>query len=164
MRKPFNFSKKWARSTAEDVFVGAPSLLLKALVALLLVSSIVGCRDETARTQAHKAKNHARVVGKLRTLGVAQMKYSIGDLDGNDVDDFAKDLEALGKLSLISEGMASGTMSGYRYEMTGDDRGWSVTAVPVDSGEGNYAFFTDETGVIRRDPFPGPTSGETARR
>jgi type IV pilus assembly protein PilA len=121
-----------------------------SLIELLIVVAIIGIIAAIAIPNllaSRKASNEAAAIGSLRTLNSAQSTYL--STVGNNTN-YAADLAALDEADLIDSVLASGTKSGYTYEMEGGEGVYTATASPAGNG-GTRGFFTDESGVIRGD-------------
>ena len=119
-----------------------------SLIELLIVVAIIGIIAAIAIPNllaSRKASNEAAAIGSMRTIGSAQATYL--STVGNNTD-YAANLSALETAGLIDSALASGTKSGYTYDMDGSAGEYTATAVPAGNG-GTRSFFTDESGVIR---------------
>ena len=101
-----------------------------------------------------KAGNEAAAIGALKTVNIAQTLFREADKDGNDILDYAPDLETLSRHQLIDPVLGSGTKQGYIFSLTRSSNNpelrWNCTAKPQSPGtSGIRYFYIDETGVIR---------------
>jgi type II secretory pathway pseudopilin PulG len=110
--------------------------------------------------RARIAANESSAVGSLRSINTAESTYRIAYSNVG----YACTLGALGGSSanassdaagLINAQLASGTKSGYRFEIAscengGDEAKYQVIATPVTPGQsGSRTFCSDQTGVIK---------------
>jgi type IV pilus assembly protein PilA len=111
--------------------------------------------------RARQAANEASAVGNLRTINVAEVTYQTSYNQGFTCDLAALDGSGQGNADathaqLIDSLLASGTKSGYRFELSGCEESspehYKVVAVPtVPNQSGTRAFCSDESGVIRSE-------------
>lgn len=91
-------------------------------------------------------------VGALKSIANAQTLFREADKDQNGELDYAADLKALGATRLISPELATGSLSGYRFEVCrGSDAPqfvWMATASPDPAGPGGRYLATNHAGVI----------------
>ncbi len=63
---------------------------------------------------------------------------------------YAASLSELESAELLDSELAFGSKDGYRFNMVVGDKGFTVTATPLEFGTtGKRSFFSDETGVVR---------------
>lgn len=102
---------------------------------------------EAARSRAYEAA----AKGALKTISASQSLFREADKDGNGKLDYASDIAALGKASLIDDVLASGTKQGYRFKVTRSTQSpefkWMATATPVKPGK-LRCFAITHTGVM----------------
>lgn len=147
---------------------------LLIVVAIILIIAAIAIPN---LLRARMAANEASAVGSLRTINTSEVAYSSTYNIG-----FSKDLVSLGGTScatptnagacLIDTVLAAGTKSGYNFTFTAGAGGgtttspivgYSVVSNAVAQGSsGQSSFFTDESGVIRKDPTGGTPSNTTA--
>jgi prepilin-type N-terminal cleavage/methylation domain-containing protein len=139
---------------------------LLIVVAIILIIAAIAIPN---LLRSRMAANEASAVGSLRTINTSQVTYASTYGIG-----FASDLKFLGGTSCGSPTTAGAclvdtvlgcasqpcTKSGYKFEITGTagstsapNNTYQVTGVPVAQGSsGQSGFFTDESGVIRKNP------------
>jgi len=133
-------------------------------VAMLPFALIIAAIAIPNLLRSRMAANEASSVGSLRTINTANVTYA-GTYEGG----FAPSLNALGgsncthptkdNACLISDQLASGQRSGYRFTYTADAANsngviekYFIEAEPISKGSsGQSTFCSDETGVIRRE-------------
>jgi len=127
-----------------------------ALLALLVVFAVVAAIAIPNLLRSRIAANEAAAIGALRMLTAAQVQYHSAH------GEYATELAALydpndPRNQYIDRILASGTKSGYRFEITSEDpsRVWQGTAEPLSAGESGIRTFTvDESGIICADGKP----------
>ena len=138
---------------------------LLIVVAIILIIAAIAIPN---LLRSRMAANEASAVGSIRTLNTSNVTYYSTYGTG-----FAKDLASLGGVAnpcvaaaadacLIDQVLTSGTKSGYKFTyVTTKGSGttadpyvqYKVNGDPVAAGSsGQSAFFSDESGVIRKDP------------
>jgi type IV pilus assembly protein PilA len=138
---------------------------LLIVVAIILIIAAIAIPN---LLRSRMAANEASAVGSIRTLNTSNVTYYSTYGTG-----FAKDLASLGGTAnpcvaaaadacLIDQVLTSGTKSGYKFTyVTTKGSGttadpyvqYTVNGDPVAPGSsGQSAFFSDESGVIRKDP------------
>lgn len=132
-------------------------------VAFLPVILIIAAIAIPNLLRARMAANQASAIGSLRTINTSEITYSSTFTSG-----FSRDLQSLdGNASpssadsagLIDSDLASGIKSGYRFtyapgppDQNGVTNSYTVQADPVNpDNTGQNHYFTDQTGVIRKE-------------
>lgn len=142
-----------------------------SLIELLIVIAIILIILSIALPQMSKSRMNAQemsAVAQLRTINQAEVQYQ------SQFGQFATSLSQLGPPSsagaaegpqaagLIPPNLASGTASGYVFNVTQSPSGYSVTAVPKTFGTtGRRTFFTDQTAVIRENWGQDPATANS---
>jgi type IV pilus assembly protein PilA len=138
---------------------------LLIVVAIILIIAAIAIPN---LLRSRMAANEASAVGSLRTINTACVTYST---NYNTVG-YPGSLAALGPAAtansssadLVDSVLALGTKSGYTFTFVPDatntpSTGYSVTAEPQNRGTtGQSGFFTDQSGVIRKNPAGVATS------
>ena len=141
---------------------------LLIVVAIILIIAAIAIPN---LLRSRMAANEASAVGSLRTINTACVTYST---TYNTVG-YPASLAALGpaqtatstSADLVDSVLALGTKSGYTFVFTQNttntpSTGYTVTANPSSRGTtGQSGFFTDQSGVIRKDPTAAATSTST---
>jgi type IV pilus assembly protein PilA len=141
---------------------------LLIVVAIILIIAAIAIPN---LLRSRMAANEASAVGSLRTINTACVTYST---NYNTVG-YPATLAALGPATpatsasadLVDSVLSSGTKSGYVFVFTADttntpSTGYSVTAVPQSTGTtGQSGFFSDQSGVIRKNPGGAASSTST---
>ena len=121
--------------------------LIRLAIGIILVASCMGCTQLSIRLNIENALN------SLRQLRVAEESHRV-KLEHHRYGT----LEDLHQAGLIDAELASGTKSGYRFELTPSETSFKLTATPIQYGStGDWSFYLDESGVIR-----GQTSNREA--
>ena len=111
-------------------------------VLLLVVTCLSSCKETRSRLNEEGAQSSIRLIRQAETTYRSQ----------NDQNRFGT-LQELHSSGLIDEQLASGTKSGYRYDVRVGKDSYSVIAVPVEYDlTGSWSFYLDESGVIRGSP------------
>ena len=100
--------------------------------------------------RARIAANEASAIGSVRTITVAQVSYATNHQE----EGFTCSLADLGNAGLLDSMLASGTKSGYRYELVACDgtpvQHYTILAMPMTPGtSGQRTFCSDESAVIK---------------
>ena len=100
--------------------------------------------------RARIAANEASAIGSVRTINVAQVSYATNHQE----EGFSCSLADLGNAGLLDSTLASGTKSGYRYELVACDgtpvQHYTILATPLAPGtHGQRTFCSDESAVIK---------------
>lgn len=100
--------------------------------------------------RARIAANEASAVGSVSTINVAQVSYAAT----HQQEGFTCSLTDLGNAGLLDSMLASGTQSGYRYELVACDgtpvQHYTILATPMTPGTtGQRTFCSDESAVIK---------------
>jgi type IV pilus assembly protein PilA len=141
---------------------------LLIVVAIILIIAAIAIPN---LLRSRMAANEASAVGSLRTINTACVTYST---TYNTVG-YPASLAALGpsatatstSADLVDSVLSAGTKSGYTFTFTQDktntpSTGYTVTAEPQNRGTtGQSGFFTDQSGVIRKNPGAAATSTST---
>lgn len=115
------------------------ALLISTEVLLLLIASIKPRIEHSSPEEA--------AIRNLRTVNVAQARYL--ELYGK----YAASLQDLG--DLIPADLASGKKSGYKFQMTGSDRHYVITALPGET-MARRSFYSDEAMSFEKAPARSP--------
>lgn len=131
-----------------------------AIIPILLIAAIAIPNLMAAR----RAANEGSAINALRSFHGAEMTYQSTYGNGS----FGT-VTQLASRNLIDAKLASGTRSGYKFEVDPTLKdldglpAFTVVAVPTDYGSsGTRSFFIDETGVIRGEDNHGVSAGRTA--
>jgi prepilin-type N-terminal cleavage/methylation domain-containing protein len=138
------------------------------LVELLIVIAVLLIITAMAIPNLLRSKiaaNQASAVAAVRLVTVAEVAYSTTYNNG-----FSTTLISLGPSAtpgatptsttaiLIDSILATGTKSGYSFtyspgpaDSTGRVNSYRVTAVPLDSWQGTFSYYSDQSGVIRQN-------------
>jgi competence protein ComGC len=100
--------------------------------------------------RARIAANEASAVGSVRTINTAEVSYATN----HEQEGFTCSLADLGGAGLLDATLASGTKSGYRYELVACDgtpvQHYTILAIPMTPGtSGQRTFCSDESAVIK---------------
>jgi len=119
-------------------FLAIPFILITAAIAIPNLLS------------ARVAANEAAAIGSVRTITVAQVSYATNHQE----EGFTCSLADLGNAGLLDSTLASGTKSGYRYELVACDgtpvQHYTILAMPMTPGTtGQRTFCSDESAVIK---------------
>lgn len=108
----------------------------------LTLAGIVGY-SISRRKVDRRYKNPAVV---MRTLMKAQRKFMVFDRDNDGRKQPAASLKALVAAKLISDGIASLDLHGYRYSLEGDGKGtWSIRGTPnADASSKTHYLATED--------------------
>jgi type IV pilus assembly protein PilA len=125
-----------------------------ALIPILLIAAIAIPNLLAAR----RAANEGSAINALRIIHEAEMTYQATEGGGYNFGTLAE----LERKNLINAQLASGTRSGYKFDVDPTLKdfegrpGFAVMAVPKDyPSTGKRSFFIDETGVIRGEDNHG---------
>ena len=140
---------------------------LLIVVAIILIIAAIAIPN---LLRSRMAANEASAVGSIRTINTSQVTYASTYGVG-----FADTLAKLGGASpctpgtatacLIDSVLGGGTKSGYSFVVAGTagttaapNNTYTVTGNPVARGSsGQSGFFSDESGVIRKNPTAAAT-------
>jgi len=134
---------------------------LLIVVAIILIIAAIAIPN---LLRSKMAANEASAVGSLRTVNTASVNYSTtyGGYPPALVDLQSANGGAATSTSadLIDSVLAAGVKSGYSFTYTagtadaaGNIDTYTLTAVPTTANvTGQSTFFTDQSGVIRKDP------------
>ena len=143
---------------------------LLIVVAIILIIAAIAIPN---LLRSRMAANEASAVGSVRTINTSQVTYASTYGVG-----FADTLAKLGGAApctasattscLIDSVLSGGTKSGYTFTMAGTagstsspNNTYQVTGNPVARGSsGQSGFFSDESGVIRKNPTAAATSAD----
>jgi prepilin-type N-terminal cleavage/methylation domain-containing protein len=143
---------------------------LLIVVAIILIIAAIAIPN---LLRSRMAANEASAVGSIRTINTSQVTYASTYGVG-----FADTLAKLGGASpctpavatscLIDQVLSGGTKSGYSFSISGTagstsspNNTYQVTGTPVARGSsGQSGFFSDESGVIRKNPTANATSSD----
>jgi len=122
------------------------------LVALIVfLTSVVVWGIFSPLSQPRIPYNHRRAIHNISDLSLAQRIYSAR----HSYAGYACKLNDLGALGLVDGVLASGTKSGYHFEIQCPQRGaqkaesFTITAVPTIPGvTGQYALCADQSGEV----------------
>ena len=144
-------------------------LLIAAAIILIIVAIAV-----PSLLHLRIAANQASAVSSLRTLNTAETTYS--SMFGGS---FSTDIASLGPpqpgadptstaAGLIDGVLAQGAKSGYLFsyspgvvDSTGRITAYVVNAAPNANSTGNYQYYTDQSGVLRRASASTSSAGNT---
>jgi hypothetical protein len=145
-------------------------VVVVAVVIIFVILSIPVLDGPNSRRTA----NEAVTVGTLRTLNRFQDEYATSSPEKSFACQLLqfKTLTSLKDLYAADEFLASGTRSGYRFEVRncqpdsgGVARHYQITAVPVEPGKsGVRAFCSDESGALWYDPKSSASNCLASRR
>jgi type IV pilus assembly protein PilA len=131
-----------------------------SLIELLVVISIILILMAIAFPRLTSVLAGARETGAqaaMKTINQEQIQYQ------SEFNKFASTLAQLGPptstggtegpdaANLIPAGLAAGESSGYLFTLTATPGGYTVSAVPKTPTMGRCTFFTDQSGVIRKN-------------
>ena len=113
---------------------------------LLIVVPIIAAIAIPNLLASRRAANEASAISGLRTLHSAESTY----MTVNNTQ-ACGDLGSLASADLIDPTLASGTKSGYRYEVSppASGRGCDLLATPLSRSTGNRSFMLSDDGVLR---------------
>ena len=138
---------------------------LLIVVAIILIIAAIAIPN---LLRSRMAANEASAVGSLRTINTSEVTYASTYNTG-----FSTTLAKLGGATpctasattacLIDDGLAAGAKSGYKFAYTagaadtaGVTNSYTLTSNPSAPGSsGQSSFYTDESGVIRKNPTGG---------
>jgi len=142
---------------------------LLIVVAIILIIAAIAIPN---LLRSRMAANEASAVGSLRTINTSEVTYASTYNTG-----FSADLASLGDKGaspctaapdaacLIDQGLADGSKSGYKFTYTkGSAAGTQIVSYTLISDPvtrnttGQSGFYTDESGVIRKDPTATATA------
>ena len=143
---------------------------LLIVVAIILIIAAIAIPN---LLRSRMAANEASAVGSLRTINTSNVTYASTYNTG-----FADSLAKLGGASpctassatacLIDSTLTGGAKSGYSFSYSAASpvnsviNAYTVIGTPSAAGSsGTSTFFTDESGVIRKDPAGGTPSTST---
>lgn len=115
---------------------------------LIVVAGLSSCKETRSRLNEVSAQSSLRLIRQAETTYRSQNRDRFGTL------------QELHSAALIDAELASGTKRGYRYDLRVGHDSYIVTAVPIEYDvTGSWAFYLDESGVIRGSPTKGKTPG-----
>ena len=135
---------------------------LLIVVAIILIIAAIAIPN---LLRSKMAANEASAVGSLRTINTASVAYSTtyGQYPTN-----LSNLQTNGAVSstaadLIDTVLGGGTKSGYNFTYTSASpySNYTIIAMPVSSSTGQSGFFTDQSGVIRKNTGGTATTAST---
>jgi prepilin-type N-terminal cleavage/methylation domain-containing protein len=144
---------------------------LLIVVAIILIIAAIAIPN---LLRSRMAANEASAVGSLRTINTSNVTYASTYNTG-----FADSLAKLGGTAtpcvasassacLVDNVLSNGAKSGYGFQYSAASpvnsviNAYTIIATPSASGSsGTSTFFTDESGVIRKDPAGGTPSNAT---
>jgi type IV pilus assembly protein PilA len=140
-----------------------------SLIELLIVISIILIIITVAIPSYHQAQMGAREMAAakaVQTIQTVEVMYQ------SQYGHFAQSLRELGppdsgassaaSAGLISGALASGTVGGYKFTLTGTADTYAIGASPVAYGaSGNRSFFLDQTGILRATGGPEPATASS---
>ena len=120
----------------------------------VLLLTLTSC----AVTSAKMYDNESGAIGEVRTIQAAQTRHfaQFGRWAGS-----LKELETVG---MIGAELSSGIKTGYRYQLTQTQNGYTICATPnAFNSTGSRSFYSDQTMVIHEHRGPATaTSGDPA--
>ena len=110
--------------------------------------------------------HEAAAIKAIQTIHTMQVQYN------SQYGRFATSLTELGPpasgaanasfADLIDSSLAAGEKSGYKFTMTGNQSGYTISAVPVAYGNtGSRMFYSDQTMAIRENDGPEPATASS---
>ena len=135
---------------------------LLIVVAIILIIAAIAIPN---LLRSKMAANESSAVGSLRTINTASVAYSTqyGQYATNLVN-----LETNGTVSssaadLIDTVLGGGSKSGYTFTYTtaNGNTTYSIVAAPISASTGQSGFYTDQSGVIRKNTGGTATSAST---
>jgi type IV pilus assembly protein PilA len=167
---------KWFHGLAHSCVIEAGGSMRRgfSLIELLIVIAIILILITVAVPQYQKAQMMARELAAtkaVQTVQTAEVMYQ------SQYGRFASSLRELGPpdagassaaaAGLISGALASGTLGGYKFSLTGTADTYAIAASPVTYGSsGIKSFYLDQTGILRAGEDQAPatsTSPEFAK-
>ncbi len=143
------------------------------LIELMIVVAIIAIIAAIAipnLVRSRMSANEGSAVSSMRMISTAEVAYQaaiIKDTNGDGVGDYGV-LSELGtptaRPPFIGEALASGTKSGYKFEVTVVDGDvstyptYTATGEPQTTNTGSKYYFVDESGVIRAESGTPATS------
>ena len=117
--------------------------LLLGVLIVLLIAVVVGLIFAPTLSQPRIPYNHRRAILSITTLSLAGSTCASRQPNSG----YSCELTDLGEQGLVDRVLASGTKSGYHFEIHGlQSQNFSITAVPISPGTtGKYAFCTDQS-------------------
>ena len=110
--------------------------------------------------------DEAAAVTAIRTIHTVQVEYN------SEYGRFATSLTELGppasgtanasSADLIDSALAAGEESGYKFNMIGNQFGYTISVVPVAYGKtGSRTFYSDQTRAMRENDGPEPATANS---
>jgi type IV pilus assembly protein PilA len=135
---------------------------LMIAIAIILILVTIALPDlMRARRHAHEAA----AIKTIQTIHTAQVQYH------TQYGRFAASLAELGPpqsgrtgphtAGLIDANLAAGERSGYRFTVTGNESGYSISAVPLVNSADARSFYSDETLQLRENSGPEPATAQS---
>ncbi len=139
---------------------------LMELLIVVAILMIIGAVAIPKINIALMSTKESAAVREVHNLITAQTQYM------SSFGRYAQNLIELGPPSsgqatatasdLISGEIAKGEKNGYKFNLQGTPQGFSITAVPSQFGAtGRYTYFTDASGVIRRNVGAEPATAQS---
>lgn len=140
-----------------------------SLIELLIVIAIILILITVAVPQYQKAQIMAREMAASKAVQTVQ---TVEVMYQSQYGHFAQSLRELGPpdsgassaaaAGLISGALASGTVGGYKFTLTGTADTYTIAASPVAYGSsGNKSFYLDQTGILRASDGPEPATASS---
>jgi hypothetical protein len=134
----------------------------RAIFLVVGAAFLVSCGVNASRMQA----NEVAAIRAIVTVNTAQVQYF------SQFARYATTLRELGPpasgqpapsaADLIPADLAGGTKFGYRLQMQGTAKEYSITGVPETyNGTGRRSFYSDQTMVIRESEGPEPATASS---
>jgi hypothetical protein len=119
-------------------------------ILLIVVAGLLSCKETRSRLNEVGAQSSLRSIRKAQTTYRSHNQNRFGTL------------QELHSADLIDAELATGTKSGYQYDVRVGKDSYTATAVPVEYDiTGSWSFYLDESGVIRGSPTKGRPAGIT---
>ena len=140
-----------------------------SLIELMIVIAIILIIATIALPKLNRAKMYAHetaAIKTIQTIHTAQTQYQ------SQFGKFAASLTELGPpqngqagpqaADLIDNNLASGEKSGYKYVVTGNQGGYTISAVPIAyNSTGSRTFFSDQTMSIHQNYGQDPATAQS---
>jgi hypothetical protein len=101
------------------------------------------------KIEDRKTANEVQAIGNLRKLSMSQARFREGDMDNDNILDYATTLKELHDAGLIDEDLGSGKAGGYIFSLSGSTFDWLTAATPESETTGTRNFIICTDGVVR---------------